>query len=189
MSSRKRSNSIIPIEFIKDETNGGMERAALATVFGVKEYTESKIFWNHNDIMPEIRPKESLSLPLIPIVSEFGDLWPNDVPKETIENENTLHPLDLSGYPTILFDIVKPDNSPCITWQSVSIRSHETTNITTTSKKRSRWSTELFSNKKQENVLNEQEKEPQRQIETATLEKLVEKLTVSLGNHFLGELG
>ncbi|CAO3698877.1 unnamed protein product [Rhizopus stolonifer] len=185
MSSRKRSNSIIPIEFIKDETNGGMERAALATVFGVKEYTESKIFWNHNDTMPEIRPKESLSLPLIPIVSEFGDLWPNDVSKETIENENTLHPLDLSGYPTILFDIVKPDSSPCITWQNVSIRPHETTNITTTSKKRSRWSTELFSNKKQEHVLNEQEKEPQRQIETATLEKLVEKLTVSLDYAFM----
>jgi hypothetical protein len=45
-TDRKRTNSIIPSEFMKDTSSGGMERAALATVFGVKEYTESKIFWN-----------------------------------------------------------------------------------------------------------------------------------------------
>ncbi|KAG0167578.1 hypothetical protein DFQ30_005889 [Apophysomyces sp. BC1015] len=43
--SRKRNNSLIPLEFMNDNSEGGRERAALATVFGVREYTESKIFW------------------------------------------------------------------------------------------------------------------------------------------------
>lgn len=42
---RKRNNSLIPPEFMNDNSEGGRERAALATVFGVREYTESKIFW------------------------------------------------------------------------------------------------------------------------------------------------
>ena len=46
LPTRKRSNSIIPVEFLNDTSDGGMERAALAAVFGVREYTESKIFWN-----------------------------------------------------------------------------------------------------------------------------------------------
>ncbi|KAI9248404.1 ras guanine nucleotide exchange factor domain-containing protein [Sporodiniella umbellata] len=166
MSIRKRSNSIIPIEFMKDETSGGMERAALATVFGVKEYTESKIFWNHDDIT--LKPKESLSLPLIPAVSEFGDFWQDQPTK------NPLQPLDLSKYPPALFDIIQSDeNNPCITWQRVSCHYplHET------NKKRSRWSTELFF-KKQAHVV--QQREEKEEIETATLEKLIEKLTVSL---------
>ncbi|KAF7726716.1 hypothetical protein EC973_008490 [Apophysomyces ossiformis] len=44
--SRKRNNSLIPLEFMNDDSEGGRERAALATVFGVREYTESKIFWS-----------------------------------------------------------------------------------------------------------------------------------------------
>ncbi|KAI9249727.1 hypothetical protein BDA99DRAFT_216272 [Phascolomyces articulosus] len=42
---RKRNNSLIPPELMNDNSEGGRERAALATVFGVREYTESKIFW------------------------------------------------------------------------------------------------------------------------------------------------
>lgn len=42
---RKRNNSLIPPELMNDNTEGGRERAALATVFGVREYTESKVFW------------------------------------------------------------------------------------------------------------------------------------------------
>ncbi|KAI7861267.1 hypothetical protein BDF14DRAFT_1746979 [Spinellus fusiger] len=41
----KRNTSIIPFEFLCDESQGGREQAALATVFGVREYSESKIFW------------------------------------------------------------------------------------------------------------------------------------------------
>ncbi|KAI8393436.1 ras guanine nucleotide exchange factor domain-containing protein [Radiomyces spectabilis] len=41
----KRNASLIPTEFMGDGRQGGRERAALATVFGVREYTESKIFW------------------------------------------------------------------------------------------------------------------------------------------------
>lgn len=42
---RKRNNSIIPQQLLNDIGGGGRERAALATVFGVLEYSESKIFW------------------------------------------------------------------------------------------------------------------------------------------------
>ncbi|KAI8337889.1 hypothetical protein BC941DRAFT_501889 [Chlamydoabsidia padenii] len=42
---RKRNNSIIPQQLLNDTGGGGRERAALATVFGVLEYSESKIFW------------------------------------------------------------------------------------------------------------------------------------------------
>lgn len=41
---RKRNHSIIPVELM-NPSEGGMERAALATVFGVREYTEPKVFW------------------------------------------------------------------------------------------------------------------------------------------------
>ncbi|ORZ18607.1 hypothetical protein BCR42DRAFT_411255 [Absidia repens] len=42
---RTRNNSIIPQQLLNDTGGGGRERAALATVFGVLEYSESKIFW------------------------------------------------------------------------------------------------------------------------------------------------
>lgn len=42
---RKRNNSLIPVELINDSSEGGRERAALATVFGVPEYIDSKVFW------------------------------------------------------------------------------------------------------------------------------------------------
>lgn len=173
MSSRKRSNSIIPIEFMKDETDGGMERAALATVFGVREYTESKIFWNHDttSTIEPTKPTETLcSLPSIPKVSEFGDIW-QETNTNALEKQDKM-PSDLSSYPTIIFDIIKSDDAPFISWQKVlKNQQHET-------EKRSRWSTELFL-KRQEQVLKE---EPQKEIEAATIEKLVEKLTSSLGN-------
>ncbi|KAI8065485.1 hypothetical protein BC940DRAFT_83268 [Gongronella butleri] len=43
---RARNNSIIPLELLNNTSGGGSrERAALATVFGVAEYSQSKIFW------------------------------------------------------------------------------------------------------------------------------------------------
>lgn len=103
-TTRKRSNSIIPMEFRNDTTDGGMERAALATVFGVLEYTESKIFWNAEEELPTAADEQNNNnttgikqvqrnlskrsytnqrhvspnnkvLPSIPVVSEFGDIW------------------------------------------------------------------------------------------------------------------
>lgn len=104
-TTRKRSNSLIPMEFRNDTTDGGMERAALATVFGVLEYTESKIFWNAEEELPATADEEynnnnttgmkqvqrnsskrsytnqrhvspnNKVLPSIPVVSEFGDIW------------------------------------------------------------------------------------------------------------------
>ncbi|KAL0093718.1 hypothetical protein F4703DRAFT_1830878 [Phycomyces blakesleeanus] len=43
--ARKRNNSLIPPELMNDASEGGRERAALATVFGVREYTQSKMLW------------------------------------------------------------------------------------------------------------------------------------------------
>ncbi|KAI9027469.1 hypothetical protein CLU79DRAFT_739344 [Phycomyces nitens] len=43
--ARKRNNSLIPPELMNDVSEGGRERAALATVFGVREYSELKMFW------------------------------------------------------------------------------------------------------------------------------------------------
>ncbi|KAI8339469.1 hypothetical protein BC941DRAFT_393664 [Chlamydoabsidia padenii] len=40
-----QSNPIIPQQLLADIKSGGRERAALATVFGVPEYSESKILW------------------------------------------------------------------------------------------------------------------------------------------------
>ncbi|KAG1450409.1 hypothetical protein G6F55_009700 [Rhizopus delemar] len=153
-----------------------MERAALATVFGVREYTESKIFWNHDttSTIESTKPTETpCSLPSIPKVSEFGDIW-QETNTNALEKQDKM-PSDLSSYPTIIFDIIKSDDAPFISWQKVlKNQQHET-------KKRSRWSTELFL-KRQEQVLKE---EPQKEIEAATIEKLVEKLTSSLDYAFM----
>ncbi|ORE01681.1 ras GEF [Rhizopus microsporus var. microsporus] len=187
MSTRKRANSIIPVELIKDTTDGGIERAALATVFGVKEYTESKIFWSSDSITSvSFKPFESLcSLPTIPKVSEFGDIWiETDKRHSHLQHEQQCHdrgipPLDLSDYPLTLFDIVKSDNSPCIIWRNTSNQSHQ---HETVARKKHIWSTELFS-RKQEPVVTDVPQ--QREIEAATIEKLVEKMTVSLDYAFM----
>jgi hypothetical protein len=220
-TERKRNNSIIPIEFRNDTSDGGMERAALATVFGVRDYTESKIFWNadeqdnliynhsnsedfsiyststlnnasaatttatttttttssfkpvvqhllqrnsskksytsafhqrHNTTVQQ-QPQQSsvpastaaqAALPIIPVVSEFGDIW-NEVnshykPKRAaaehhetltgkdyigysslkiqVENNNEINPpADLSDFPLALFDLIKSDeNRNFIIW-------------------------------------------------------------------------
>ncbi|CAO3643866.1 unnamed protein product [Cunninghamella blakesleeana] len=42
---RGRNNSLIPVGLLNDKGRGNCEQAALATVFGVLEYSESKIFW------------------------------------------------------------------------------------------------------------------------------------------------
>lgn len=235
ISSRKRNNSIIPIEF-RNDTNGGMERAALATVFGVKEYTESKIFWNSEEEQEEttsFKPvqrstsKRSTSsrhvqhnsttsshnkvLPIIPVVSEFGDIWSQVNHTTTPENNNTqfsiLPPADLSDYPLTLFDLIKSDeNSNLILWGI-----HHNTTIPPTApnntheqddskKKKSRWSAQQFlpDSLRKKPTLNITSTTPTnnhntttttttttigetRVIEAATIEKLVEKLTVSLG--------
>jgi hypothetical protein len=57
---RKRNNSLIPIELmINNSSEGGRECAALATVFGVREYTESKVFWERQQQANEPTPKRS----------------------------------------------------------------------------------------------------------------------------------
>lgn len=56
---RKRNNSLIPIELMMNNSGeGGRECAALATVFGVPEYIDSKIFWErqqyqHEGLLPK----------------------------------------------------------------------------------------------------------------------------------------
>ncbi|KAF7725141.1 hypothetical protein EC973_000393 [Apophysomyces ossiformis] len=86
---RRRNNSLIPLEFMNDNSDGGRERAALATVFGVREYTESKAFWqraepNNNEEenqrtcrSPE-RDSTLTELPDIPVVSRFNDFLIED---------------------------------------------------------------------------------------------------------------
>jgi hypothetical protein len=59
---RKRNNSLIPIELMMNNSGeGGRECAALATVFGVPEYIDSKIFWErqqyqHEGLLQKKRP-------------------------------------------------------------------------------------------------------------------------------------
>lgn len=51
---RKRNNSLIPMELmINNSGEGGIECAALATVFGVPEYIDSKIFWERQQYQNE----------------------------------------------------------------------------------------------------------------------------------------
>ncbi|KAI9488692.1 hypothetical protein BDB00DRAFT_847020 [Zychaea mexicana] len=59
---RKRNNSLIPPELMNDNSEGGRERAALATVFGVREYTESKIFWERQVAAYHQQPSTSSTL-------------------------------------------------------------------------------------------------------------------------------
>ncbi|KAG0171926.1 hypothetical protein DFQ28_000791 [Apophysomyces sp. BC1034] len=88
---RRRNNSMIPLEFMNDNSDGGRERAALATVFGVREYTESKAFWQRSgppndeeqdDEQVENRTPDRTSkltqLPDIPVVSRFNDFLIED---------------------------------------------------------------------------------------------------------------
>ncbi|RCH95568.1 hypothetical protein CU098_006205, partial [Rhizopus stolonifer] len=94
---RKRNNSLIPPEFIK----ANPECAALATVFGVPEYIDSKSFWERKKPHEEFpsfvdsvlgplatfdpvlkEPSTIFALPQIPTVSDFhkdveGDMTPS----------------------------------------------------------------------------------------------------------------
>ena len=247
MSVRKRSNSLIPVEFRNDTSDGGMERAALATVFGVREYTESKIFWNTDEdedftalstptsafrpvqrsvskksytstksntmmIQPphQERSLQALphqrSLPAIPIVSEFGDLWPKSREEEQeqiqfkpIQPSDELIPLpaDLSSYPFTLFDLVESDEDPnIILWGT---RQQTTVPVNAPSSEndkeyrrhqRIKWASpqhlltsSLKLKKKSSSIqtLSTQEEPAFQVIEAATIEKLIEKLTISLG--------
>ncbi|ORX62439.1 ras GEF [Hesseltinella vesiculosa] len=56
-SRKKRSHSLIPPELL-NHAEGGMERAALATVFGVREYTEPKVLWEKQLTTP--RPDHAI---------------------------------------------------------------------------------------------------------------------------------
>ncbi|KAI8880882.1 ras GEF [Backusella circina FSU 941] len=230
-SDRKRTNSIIPSEFMNDTSSGGMERAALATVFGVKEYTESKIFWNAGQEQDEettgFKPVQrsaskrnsksynSVSandkqspqhyvLPSIPAVSEFGDLW-QDAPLPQVERHFSakIHdpfqvpaPQDLSDYPVSLFDDIKGDASCIIIWGTDP---KQPQSQDASSKKKTRWSAQhlipdglklpirLKSHTKSQSLssVSDMAVEPTQVIEAATIEKLVEKLTVSLDYSFM----
>lgn len=65
---RKRNNSLIPIELmINNSGEGGRECAALATVFGVPEYIDSKIFWERQQYQHEgLLPKKQINQLLRP---------------------------------------------------------------------------------------------------------------------------
>ncbi|KAK4512842.1 UDP-glucuronic acid decarboxylase 1 [Mucor velutinosus] len=60
---RKRNNSLIPVELMMNNSGeGGRECAALATVFGVPEYIESKIFWERQQYQHEgLLPKKQIN--------------------------------------------------------------------------------------------------------------------------------
>lgn len=239
-ATRKRNNSIIPFEFRNDTSDGGMERAALATVFGVREYTESKIFWNSEDDYYEkddnstihtstkpvqrnvskrsytssrhVQPSTNKILPVIPAVSEFGDIWSqvNTTEKQQVEpskieysnNFQISPPADLSDYPLALFDVIKSDENPnLILWGTVqktnttipptAPKQQDDTDDDDSKKKKSRWSAHQFISdsfkKKSPTYYNNSlpimlsTTEDSRVIEAATIEKLVEKLTISLG--------
>lgn len=239
-ATRKRNNSIIPFEFRNDTSDGGMERAALATVFGVKEYTESKIFWNSEEDYYEkddnstintsfkpvqrniskrsytssrhVQPSTNKILPIIPAVSEFGDIWSqvNSTEKQVeaskVEYSNTFQispPADLSDYPLTLFDLIKSDENPnFILWGIVqkinntipptAPKQQDDTDEDDLKKKKSRWSahqfiSDSFKKKSPTTFYNNylpiilSTAEESRVIEAATIEKLVEKLTISLG--------
>ncbi|KAI8345358.1 ras guanine nucleotide exchange factor domain-containing protein [Blakeslea trispora] len=253
MSVRKRSNSLIPVEFRNDTSDGGMERAALATVFGVREYTESKIFWNTEEDedftasstptsgfrpvqrnaskksytsiksntmviqSPHQEQQQSLralphqqSLPTIPIVSEFGDLWPEverkkqehiQIKRAEPSDELITLPADLSDYPFTLFDLVESDDDPnIILWGT---RQQTTVPVNAPSSEndkqhrqyqRVKWTSpqhiltsSLKLKKKSSSVqtLSSQEEPVFQVIEAATIEKLVEKLTISLDYTFM----
>lgn len=252
-TTRKRNNSIIPYEFRNDTSDGGMERAALATVFGVREYTESKIFWNSEEDYYDdnsattstkpvqrnlskrsytssssrhVQPSTNKILPIIPAVSEFGDIWSQVNPtttthmndkqqhiQETVHSANKIEynsnsfqispPADLSDYPLTLFDLIKSDENPnFILWGTVqktnntipptAPKQQDETEEDDAKKKKSRWSAHQFISdsfkKKSPNFYNNSlpimlsTAEESRVIEAATIEKLVEKLTISLGN-------
>ncbi|KAL7330158.1 Guanine nucleotide exchange factor lte1 [Mucor circinelloides] len=260
---RKRNNSIIPLEFRNDTSDGGMERAALATVFGVREYTESKIFWNTDDepaqdittptatstlqrntskksyttashrgstimmqtssVSPPIAPPppQHRTLPKIPVVSEFGDIWSDtqfsatskeDKEPVITDNASKLHPFqllpptDLSDFPLTIFDLLESDENPNLILWGIDAKQHTTIpstapstaderEYTTHNKKKSRWSAQqlipLKLKKKTSVDLSSAVPEPpasqeaERVIEAATIEKLVEKLTISLDYAFM----
>lgn len=96
-----RSNSIIPQQLMDDAGSGGRERAALATVFGVPEYSESNTLWErqtdddiHHEVpqykvsrsknhpplppSPPLQQSTFVALPTIPTVSRFNDLLIRD---------------------------------------------------------------------------------------------------------------
>lgn len=274
---RKRNNSIIPLEFRNDTSDGGMERAALATVFGVREYTESKIFWNNDDelaqdfttttstlqrnsskksytsssnnrcstimmqtsgvLQPPAPPpihqhqqqhqqqqQQSRSLPKIPVVSEFGDIWseshfaaekeqrqqPIAESTKTHIQDNNINPFqlspptDLSDFSQTIFDLIESDENPNLILWGIDAKRQTTIPSTAPSnldekdyipinhnKRKLRWSAQqLISLKLKKktsadltNVVPEHQttQEEARVIEAATIEKLVEKLTISLG--------
>ncbi|CAO3577835.1 unnamed protein product [Absidia cylindrospora] len=45
LPAQRRRHASLTLKDLADPYEGGIERAALATVFGVREYTESKVFW------------------------------------------------------------------------------------------------------------------------------------------------
>ncbi|KAK4515063.1 uncharacterized protein ATC70_002673 [Mucor velutinosus] len=273
---RKRNTSIIPLEFRNDTSDGGMERAALATVFGVREYTESKIFWNTDEepaqdittttptttstlqrntsrksytstshrsstIMMQTSgallvspssvqassppPPVHRSLPKIPVVSEFGDIWSDTYFAAAVDSKaptaattlsNTVQhpfqlspPSDLSDFPLTIFDLLESDENPNLILWGINAKQHSTVPSTAPStaderddatphnKKKSRWSAQqlipLKKLKKKASVdLSNAASVPEpptpeadRVIEAATIEKLVEKLTISLDYAFM----
>ncbi|KAI8080251.1 uncharacterized protein B0P05DRAFT_540554 [Gilbertella persicaria] len=78
---RKRNNSLIPIELLNNSGEGGRECAALATVFGVPEYVDSKIFWERQQYQHEgLLPKKQVTRPGTPSDnSKYGHVSVNHI--------------------------------------------------------------------------------------------------------------
>ncbi|GAN08393.1 hypothetical protein MAM1_0202d07904 [Mucor ambiguus] len=87
---RKRNNSLIPVELMMNNSGeGGRECAALATVFGVPEYIDSKIFWERQQYQHEglLSKKQTNPLLLRPTTpssmaaenSKYGYVSVNDI--------------------------------------------------------------------------------------------------------------
>ncbi|KAI9475383.1 MAG: ras guanine nucleotide exchange factor domain-containing protein [Benjaminiella poitrasii] len=246
-TSKKWSNLITPLDESRNTVYDGssLERAALATVFGVKEYTESKIFWNAEEeekedcdvTVPPSGSKQVLqnsssiqntiqkALPLIPVVSGFDNFFSAEPVYKTKSRsqEQQLASSDLSDYPVDIFDWIESDeNTNIILWSSDCNNEYYSQNTiatttqqqtvdqkniesdfrsSTLSKKKERWLTQLFvpgslklrlqlnlplifpSSSLRFPVQNAQEHS--RIIEAATIEKIIEKLTVTLDYTFM----
>ncbi|KAI7897506.1 ras guanine nucleotide exchange factor domain-containing protein [Cokeromyces recurvatus] len=210
-TSKRRNNSVKPFESTTKNA-GSKERAALAAVFGVEEYTEeSKIVWQdkESDTSEMIVPSGLKQVLLRDDVSSimnrksFSFMPANDSFTNTnkaSQEQLLTTPADLSNYSLTIFDQIESDeNTRLILWSSNTTDQQQTEGpdincrSSTLIKKKLRWSAHhilpsSFKSKiKYLSPLSIQntEKNNNRIIEAATIEKLIEKLTIVLDYTFM----
>lgn len=91
---RKRNNSLIPPELMNDKSEGGRERAALATVFGVREYTESKIFWERQSEQQQQDIAAYIDSALDGVGSDKNNITTLSSPSAATKDENNIKSAD-----------------------------------------------------------------------------------------------